>query len=119
MKWEIQVRAYLMGAANHVHVIQRTRDSDGKYHDPAPPTDQDKRKAWDKSERIAMGIIMATASDLHLELFHRMSKEPVWDVWKAIEGQHQQQDVSLRHEAWMQMFAICKKPTETYVDYYQ
>jgi len=119
MKWEIQVRVYLTGATDHVCVIRHTRDLDGKYHDLAPPTNQNEHKAWDKLECIAMGIIMATASDLHLELIHRMSEEPVWDVWKAIKGQHQQQDASLCHEAWMQMFAICKKPTEAYVNYYQ
>jgi hypothetical protein len=116
MTWEIQVRVYLTGAADHVRVIQRTKRTDGKYHDPSPPPDPDERKAWDKSERVAMGVIMATASDLHLELIYRMSEEPAWKVWKAIEAEH---DVSLRHEAWMQLFATRKKPTETYVDFYR
>ena len=119
MRWEIQVRAYLTGAADHVRIIRRTKDSAGKYVDPTPPTDPDELKAWDKSERVAMGVIMATASDLHLEVVHKMSEEPVWKVWKAIEAQHQQHDASLRHEAWMQLFVIQKKPSETYVDLYR
>ena len=103
MKWEIQVRAYLTGAADHVRVIQRVRDSAGGYIDPAPPSDPDELRAWQKSERVALGVIMATTSDLHLELVHRMCEEPVWKVWKAIEAQYQQHDASLRHEAWMQL----------------
>jgi len=33
-----------------------------------------------------------------------MSEDSVWNVWKAIEAQHQQHDASLRHEAWTQLF---------------
>ena len=66
-----------------------------------------------------MGVIMATASNLRLELVHRMCEEPVWKVCKAIEAQHQPHDASLHHEAWMQLFAIRKKPMETYVDPYR
>jgi hypothetical protein len=119
MKWEIQVQAYLTGAANHVHVIRRPKGSDGKFSDPTPPTDLEELLTWNKSERVAMGIIMATASDLHLELIHKMSEEPAWKLWKAIEAQHQQHDASLHHEAWIQLFTTHKKATETYVDFYQ
>jgi len=77
------------------------------------------RRSADRAERVTIGVIMATASDLHLELIHKMSEHSVWNVWKAIEAQHQQQDASLRHEAWMQLFAIRKEPNETYVDFYQ
>ena len=119
MKWEIQVRAYLTGAADHVRVIRRTRNSAGVYADPAPPSDPDECKAWDKSERVAMSVIMVTASELHLELVHKMGEEPAWKVWKAIKAQHQQHDMSLWHEAWMHLFSVWKKPTKTYVDFYR
>ena len=95
MRWEIQVHAYLTGAADHIWVIWCTKGSDGKYVNPIQPTDLDELKDWNKSERVAMGVIMATASDLHLELVHKMSEEPVWVLWKAIEAQHQQHDASL------------------------
>jgi hypothetical protein len=119
MKWEIQVRAYLTGVSDHVRVIRRTKDNTGKYQDPTPPTDDEDLKAWNKSERVAQGVIMATASDLHLELIHRRSEGPVWKMWTEIEAQHQQHDASLRHEAWMQLFAIRRKPSEPYIDLYR
>ena len=118
MKWEIQVRAYLTGAADHIWVIWRTKGSDRKYVNLIQPTDPDGLKDWNKSEHVAMGVIMVTASNLHLELVHKMGKEPIWELWKAIEAQHQQHGVSLWHGAWMQLFAIWKRPNEGYVDYY-
>ena len=117
MKWEIQVHAYLTGAADHVWVIQHTKGSDGKYVNPIQPTNLDELKDWNKSKHMAMGVIMVTASNLHLKLVHKMGEEPVWELWKAIEAQHQQHDASLWHEAWMQLFAIWKRPDEGYVDY--
>ena len=119
MKWDIQVHTYLTGAADHVQVIWCTKGSDRKYVNPIQPTDPDELKDWNKSECVVMGVIMATASDLHLELVHKMSKEPIWELWKVIEAQHQQHDASLQHEAWMQLFTIQKRPDEGYVNYYQ
>ena len=119
MKWEIQVCAYLTDAADHIWVIQCTKGSDGRYVNLIQPTDPDELKDWNKSEHVAMGVIMVPASDLHLKLVHKMGEEPVWELWKVIEAQHQQHDASLQHEAWMQRFAIWKRPNEGYVDYYQ
>ena len=62
---------------------------------------------------------MATVSDLHLELVHKMNEEPVCKLWKAIEAQHQQHDVSLWHEARMQLFTMRKRPDESHVNYCQ
>jgi hypothetical protein len=119
IKWEIQVWLYLTGTADHVRMIRHTKDAAGMYADPAKPTDPGKGRAWDKSEHVALGVIMVTASDLHFKLVHRMGKEPVWKLWKAIGMQHEQHNTSLCHEAWMQLFALRKKPTETYINFYQ
>ena len=35
---------------------------------------------------MALGIIMATAVDLHLELIHKHADASVWDLWLAIEA---------------------------------
>jgi hypothetical protein len=45
MRWEMQVHMYLMGAADHVHVIWCTRDATGRYEDLAPPSDPDECRA--------------------------------------------------------------------------
>jgi len=119
MKWEIQVEAYLTGAADHIRVIRRTKDTGGKYADPVAPTDAEELKSWEKSERVAQGVIMATASDLHLELIHKLREGSIWKMWSEIKSQHEQHDASLRHKVWMQLFAIRKKPAETYMDLYR
>jgi hypothetical protein len=119
MKWEIQVEAYLTGSADHIRIIRCTKGTDGKYTDPVAPTDADERKAWDKSERVAQGVAMATASDLHLELIHKLKEGSVWKLWSEIKVQHEQHDASLQHEAWMQLFVIHKKPGESYLDLYR
>jgi len=118
MRWEIQVEAYLTGAADHIRVICHTKGNDGKYTDPVTPTDAEERKSWEKSEHVAQGIIMATASDLHLELIHKLREGSIWKMWSEIKSQHEQHDASLWHKVWMQLFMICKKPAETYMDLY-
>ena len=119
MRWEFQVHTYLTGTADHIQVIQHTKGSDRKYINPIQPTDLDELKDWNKSGCVAMGVIMVMASNLHLELVHKMGKEPIWMLWKAIEAQHWQRNASLWHEAWMQLFTIQKRPNKGYVNYYQ
>lgn len=118
MIWELQVEAYLMGEDDHFRVLQPTKDSEG-FHNPSRPSDAEEGKAWDQSERVARGVIMATASDLYLELIGSMRGESVWKLWKAIEAKHQQYNESLRAEAWMQLLAIRKKPDEAYMDFFR
>jgi hypothetical protein len=118
--WAMQVEAYLTGAADHWRVIEGDEKADGTYDRPTPPTDKTSKEwtDWRKSERTACGVIMATAGELHAEIVLRNKGKP-YDMWTAIEAQHLQRDVSLRHEAWMQFLALRKKTEETYVDYYR
>jgi hypothetical protein len=60
---------------------------------------------------------MATAGEIHTEIILRNKGKP-YDIWKAIEGQHLQQDASLHHKAWMQLLALHKKVNEAYIDFY-
>jgi len=83
------------------------------------PTDAAELERWTWSEWHAMGVIMGTATDLHYELLSRHEDGAVWPLWRAIETQHVLQDASLRHEAWMQLFGIRKRPEEAYLDLYR
>lgn len=76
--WALKVRAYL-APNDHVRVIQRTLLDDGSYTDPTPPEDPDDLKDWIKSERVALGLIIGTASDLHFELCHARERGPAWE----------------------------------------
>ena len=72
--WDLQVIAHLTGVQNHVRVITQTRQSDGTLVNPTKPspaaataTADEKKTAdeaiasWEKSERVALGCLMATA----------------------------------------------------------
>jgi hypothetical protein len=117
LKWQLSIKAYLT-PGDHVRVIKRTRDTTGALVDPAAPADHVELERWNRSERIAMGVVMGTAYDQHLELILKHEEGSVWALWKAIETHHVQRDASLRHEAWMQLLSIRKKPDEKYVDLY-
>src|SRR5258708_40320365 len=119
-EWAMQIEAYLTGAAAHWRVVEGSEKPDGSYDQPAAPADLTSREGleWKKSERVACGVIMATAAELHVELILQNKGKP-YDMWKAIEAQHLQRDASLRHEAWMQLLALRKKVEESYVDYYR
>jgi hypothetical protein len=115
-KWEVQVLSCLTGTADHVRVIERRRDSTDAYVDPVRPV---LREKWDASEREAHGVIMCTASDLHLEIImqHRdKAGKSVYDLWKKIRSLHRSTDASLRHEAWLEFLAIRRSPAETYTE---
>jgi len=102
-----------------VHVIRHTRDTSGNLVDPLMLTDVAELGRWTQSEWHAMHVIMGTATDLHYKLLSKHEPRDVWPLWKAIEAQHVSQDASLRHEAWMQLFGIRKRPEETYLDLYR
>ena len=118
--WAMQVEAYLTGAADHWRVIEGEEKPDGSYDRPAPPTDRTSKEGldWKKSSRVACGVLMATAGELHAETVLEHKGRP-YEMWKAVEAQHLLRDASLRHEAWMQFLAMRKKVDETYVDYYR
>jgi len=119
-KWEIQVISYLTGTADHVHVIEHRQGSNNTLVDPARPTDDTAAQAkWDASEWEALGVIMSTASDLHLEIIlqHWMTGDPVYSLWKKICGLHHSVDASLRHEAWLEFLALRRSPAESYTDF--
>ena len=67
-KWEIQVISYLTGTADHVRVIEHHWGSNNTLVNPARPADTTAQAKWDASEWEALGVIMSTASDLHLEI---------------------------------------------------
>jgi transposase InsO family protein len=120
LDWAMQVKAYLTGATNHWHVIEGAEKPDGSYDRPVLPADKKSMEwlDWRKSERVACGVLMATAGEIHTEIILWNKGKP-YDIWKAIEGQHLQQDTSLHHEAWMQLLALRKKVDEAYVDFYR
>jgi hypothetical protein len=100
----------------HAWGLKRTKTATGALADPVPPADPAELERWNRSERIAMGLVMGTANDQHLELIHKHEEGSVWALWKAIEAHHVQRDASLRHEAWMQLFSIRKSTDEKYID---
>ena len=75
------------------------------------PTKMDK---WELSEEVAMGVIVATASGMHLKLVDRYEEGP---LWCAIERSHLSTDASLRREAWVDLFNVRKQHDEGYTDY--
>jgi hypothetical protein len=132
--WDMQVVAYLTGSHDHVRVITPSRQSGGKALAPIRPApasataDADAKKEadaaiaeWEKSERVVLGCLMATAGKLHREavLKHRQSSSALWDLYSKICNYHQQRDASQRHEAWMQFLAVHKSATDSYMTYYQ
>lgn len=116
-EWKASLEEYLT-PNDHVRVIRRTKSSMGALVDPVPPTDPDDLVRWNQSEKIAMGVIASTATDLHLELLYKYKNGSVWELWKAIEARHVQQDGFLYHQACVHLFSIRKRPDERYVDYF-
>jgi hypothetical protein len=86
--------------------------------DPVLPANPAELERWNCSEQIAMGVVMGTTNDQHLELIHKHEEGSVWALWKAIKAHHVQRDTSLRHEVWMQLLSIRKNPDEKYVNLY-
>ena len=117
-RWRMQVRGYLC-AGDHGRVIKRTADPQGNMVDPVEPADADELKAWRKSERVVWSVLLLTANELHFELLEQYEDQSTWKIWWAIEEHHVQDDASLWHEAWMQLFSIRKKDNESYMDLYQ
>jgi transposase InsO family protein len=117
LKWQLCVKAYLM-PGDHIRVIKHTKTATGVLADPVPLADPAELERWNRSEWIAMGVVMGTANDQHLELIHKHEEGSVWALWKAIEAHHVQCDASLHHEVWMQLLSIRKNPDEKYVDLY-
>jgi len=94
------------------------RDTSSNLVDPLMLTDAAKLERWTWSEWHVMGVIMGTATDLHYKLLSKHENGAAWPLWKAIETQHVSQDVSLCHKVWMQLFGICKRPEEAYLNLY-
>ena len=122
--WDLQVATYLMGAEDYVRVITPSYDETAKkWIDPRAPDakDTDATGEWKKADRVASGVIMATARDLHRELLltHHLSRgrTSVWSVYKTIRDHHQTQDASQRYEAWSTFLAVRKCPEEQYMPY--
>ena len=102
-----------------MRVIRRTTGASGILLDPVTLTDAAELERWIRSERHAMGVIMGTAANLHYKLLSKHEHGGVWPLWRAIKAQHVLHDMSLRHEAWMQLFGIRKRSGETYLDLYR
>jgi len=117
LEWQIGVRAYLH-PGKHLCVIRSRKGLDGAPLDPTPPTNPDKLKRWEDSKEIAMGVIIATASKLHLKLVSKHEDGSVWELWKAIKANHVTHDASLRHEAWVQLFGMQKRSDKGYANFY-
>jgi hypothetical protein len=67
LEWQVGIRAYLQ-PGKHLCVIKAGVDANSMATAPVAPADPDLQEKWESSEEIAMGIIMATASKMHLEL---------------------------------------------------
>ena len=117
-EWKTALDEYLT-PNNHVRVIRQTRSSTGALVDPLPPSDPDDLEGWKKSERVAKGVIMMTAANLHLELVYKYKGGSVWELWKAIETRHVPRDAFLYHQALMHLCSIRKRPNESYIDLYR
>ena len=128
--WDMQIMAYLTSTQDHAHIITPTLPtSTTVYQDPALPTavpatataNEAKAAAvditlWQKSERVVLGCLMATAGKLHHEaiLKHHQDGSPVYKLYSAICAYHQQRDASHCHKAWMQFLALRKSPSKSY-----
>jgi len=133
--WDMQIMVYLTGSQDHARVITPTRQTNGTSQDPVPPTAADATTAttkeikaankeialWQKSERVILGCLMATASKLHCKaiLKHRQGGDAVYRLYSKICTYHQQRDASQWHEAWMQFLALCKSPSKSYTSIYR
>ena len=117
--WALKVKAYL-APNRHVRVLRRTV-VEGVETDPSPPDpdDVDEFDSWMKSEQVALGIMIATATDLHFEICHTYECGPAWGLWRAIEECHVVEDASLRYDAWMDLFAVRKAVGESYCNMFR
>ena len=100
LEWQVGIRAYLR-PGKHLRVVKAGVDANGAEIAPVPPADPALLEKWESSEEIAMGMIVATASKMHLELVSKLEDGPAWDLWRAIERCHMSSDTSLRREAWV------------------
>ena len=119
-----KVATYLMGAEDYVCVITPTYDETAKkWINPKAPNAKDTNvtREWKKAKRVASGVIVATARDLHQELLllHHLSHShtSIWSVYKMIQDHHQTQDTLQRYEVWSTFLAVCKCPEEQYMPY--
>ena len=117
LEWQVGIRAYLR-PGKHLHVIKAGVDANSAAIALTPPMDTALLEQWETSNEIAMGIIVATASKMHLELVSRLEDGAAWDLWTAIKGCHLSSNTSLRREAWVQLYGTQKQPDEGYTDYY-
>jgi hypothetical protein len=117
-KWQLSVKAYLT-PGDHVRVIRRTKDTSGNLLDPVALINVIELEKWNWSEWRTLGVIMGTATDLHYKLLSKHKHGGVWPLWKAIKAQHISHDASLHHKAWMQLFSICKRHEEAYLNLYR
>lgn len=117
--WQMAVKAFLT-PFDHVRVLIRTRGPNGNLVDPVRPTDATELKAWECSEGIAMGIIAGTSYIQHPNLVASHEGGSVLALWKAIEAQHTNNDSSLRHQTWCQLFGHrMTSPDEDIIDYWR
>jgi len=133
--WDMQITAYLTGSQDHACVITPTRETNGTSQDPIPPTTADATTAtteeikaanaeialWQKSERVVLGCLMATAGKLHRKAILKrwQGGDAVYKLYSKICAYHQQCDASQQHEAWMQFLALRKSPSESYTSIYR
>ena len=116
LKWQVCVLAYLT-PHDHVRVLERVFVAGRSMVDPVAPTDARQLESWLHSERIARGIIVSTAVDLHLELVHQHRQGNPWTLWQAVEAKHVKQDASFRHGAWMTFLGVRHGVDEPYMNF--
>ena len=117
--WQAAVKAYLT-RYRHIRVITRMHDAmTGALVDPVRPMDATELEAWETSEGIAMGVIASTVYKLHGDLVAEHEGGSPLALWKAIESQHLNKDISLRHQAWTLLFAHRQGPDDDYINYWR
>ena len=94
LEWQVGIRAYLR-PRKHLQVIKAGVDANGVATTPVPPTDAVLLEKWELSEEIVMGVIVATALKMHLELVSKLEDGSAWNLWSAIKGCHLSSDMSL------------------------
>jgi hypothetical protein len=69
---------------DHVHTIRCHIHFNGTEVDPTLPEDNDEVVKWRKSEQVALGLMIRSATNFHSDLCHAHERGRAWDLWCTI-----------------------------------
>ena len=117
-EWAMKIKIHLFGlGVEHWRILKGSKQADGTYAEPAAPTDEMELYEWNRSERMAYDLIVATAGHFHAELMLRHKGKP-YKIWQAVKEHHKQYDGLLRRQAWVEAITIRQKPNEMCTDFF-